>query len=265
VAGEAYVGETLAGSVGGWKDPTTDFLRRWVRCEADGGSCTYIQQVGSTDPETGPTYVIRPDDLGYTLRLRVTADVNGDLTPDGTDNHLPHAVEVDSAASAVVTERPIAIPILAPGGGGGADAGPGPGPGPGPGIIPVRDTTAPKLSAVRLTKRSFVAGKGTAFRLTTSEAGTLRIVVTKPAKGRKVGARCKPQTKSNRRRKACTYAKVVTTIRRSAAAGPVSLAFSGKVSGRKLAKGRYTATFVVTDAAGNVSKPVSLLFTIKRK
>src|SRR4029077_6936522 len=65
--GDAYVGETIAGSVGGWKDPTTDFLRRWVRCDADGTACTYIQKSGSTDPETGSTYTVRPEDLGYTL------------------------------------------------------------------------------------------------------------------------------------------------------------------------------------------------------
>ena len=106
LAGEAYVGETLAGTVGGWKDPTTDFRRRWVRCDADGRACTYIQKVASTDPETGSTYVVRADDLGYTLRLRVEADVNNDLTPDGLDNHLPHSVEVDTPPSAVVTYRP---------------------------------------------------------------------------------------------------------------------------------------------------------------
>jgi hypothetical protein len=59
LVGEAYVGETLAGSVGGWKDPTTDFLRCWVRCDVAGGACPPIQQVSSTAPETGPTYVVR--------------------------------------------------------------------------------------------------------------------------------------------------------------------------------------------------------------
>ena len=95
-----------------------------MRCDADGGACTYIQQVASTDPETGSTYVVRAGDLGYTLRLRVTADVNNDLTPDGIDNHLPHAVEVDTPPSAVVTARPVPggpPPPPPPGGGGGPD------------------------------------------------------------------------------------------------------------------------------------------------
>ena len=88
LAGTAWVGETLAGTVGGWKDPTTEFSRRWMRCDADGTACTYIQQVATTDPETGPTYAIRADDLGYTLRMRVTADVNGDIGDNGIDDHL---------------------------------------------------------------------------------------------------------------------------------------------------------------------------------
>jgi hypothetical protein len=261
--GEAYVGETLAGSVGGWQDPTTDFLRRWVRCDAAGNACTPIQQVNSTAPETGSTYVVRAGDVGSTLRLRVTADVNGDLTPDGTDNHLPHAVEVDTAPSAVVTTRPVP--------GGPVPPGPGPGPGvgvptpPGPGVVP-RDTTAPRLSAIRITKKSFAAGgKGTAFRVTISERAALRITISKATKGRRVGKACKLQTKANRRRRSCTYAKTVTTLRRSGVTGAVSVAFTGKVGKRKLPPGRYTVTLVATDAAGNASNPAKLSFTITRR
>ena len=45
-------------------------------------------------------------------------------------------------------------------------------------------------------------------------------------------------------------------MRRNQAAGNVSIPFSGKVGKRKLRPGTYTATFIVTDAAGNVSKAV---------
>ena len=48
LAGNAWVGETLAGSVGGWKDPTTDFLRRWVRCDAD-GAVVHLHPAGRLD------------------------------------------------------------------------------------------------------------------------------------------------------------------------------------------------------------------------
>jgi photosystem II stability/assembly factor-like uncharacterized protein len=263
LAGEAYVGETLAGSVGGWKDPTTDFRRRWVRCDADGAFCTYIQKVASTDPETGSTYVVREEDLGYTLRMRVEADVNNDLTPDGLDNHLPHSVEVDTPASAVVTYRPIPTVDSDPPPDGGTPAAP-PGGGGGGGVA--ADTAAPVISALALTKKRFVAGRGTTFQLRVSERASVRVVISQPTRGRKVGKACKPTTRKNRRKKACTFQKTVTTIdRRNQAAGTVSIPFSGKVGKRKLRPGTYTATFIVTDAAGNVSRASSLVFKIVRR
>ena len=256
LAGDAYVGETLVGTVGGWKDPTTDFERRWVRCDAGGGSCTYIQKVASVDPEDGSTYVPRVGDIGYTLRLRVTADVNGDLTPDGLDNFLPHSVEVDTPQSAIVRYRPVP----------GAPPPPAPPPGPVPPPPPAADRTKPAISALTISKKRFVAGKGTTFRLRLSEPGSLRIRITRATVGRKVGKLCKPKTRKNAKRRRCTFQKLVTTLRRSGLpAGNASVKFSGKVGGRKLAVGDYTATFVVTDRAGNVSKASSLVFRIVRR
>jgi hypothetical protein len=249
LAGDAWVGETLAGSVGGWKDPTTDFLRRWVRCEADGTGCTYIQQVASTDPETGSTYVVRAEDLGHTLRMRVTADVNNDLTPDGLDNHLPHAVEVDTPPSGVVTDKPVPAGPPAPPPGGGAAA----------------DTSPPVISGLSLSKTKFVAGKGTTFRFRISEPASVRIVISKPTAGRRVAKKCRPKTRKNRHRRKCTYFKTVTTIRRTTLpAGAVAIRFSGKIGKRKLRPGRYRATIIVTDAAGNVSR-ATVTFKIVRR
>ena len=250
LAGEAYVGETLAGSVGGWKDPTTDFLRRWVRCDAGGNACSYIQKVASTDPEDGSTYVVRDSDVGSTLRMRVTADVNNDLTPDGLDNHLPHAVEIDTPASAVVSFRP--VPGQA---GGGPPAGAG-----------AADVTAPAISGLRLTKKAFAVGKSTTFKLRLSEPGSVRVVISRSARGRKVGKACRPQTRANRRRKACSYQKTLGTITRSGRpAGDLAIAFNGKLGKRRLSPGSYRATFVVTDAAGNRSKGTTLVFRIVRR
>ena len=249
LSGNAWVGETLAGSVGGWKDPTTDFMRRWVRCDADGTACTYIQQVASTDPETGPTYVVRPDDLGYTLRMRVTADVNNDLTPDGIDNHLPHAVEVDTPPSAIVTNKPVPAGPPPPGGGDGGGA----------------DTSPPVISALSLSKKTFVAGKGTIFRLTISEPASVRIAISKKTTGRRVGKKCRPKTRKNRHRRKCSYQKTLLTIRRTTLpAGAVAIPFNGKIGKRKLRPGRYLATIVVTDAAGNVSR-AKVTFKIVRR
>ncbi|MBA2349999.1 MAG: PKD domain-containing protein [Solirubrobacterales bacterium] len=159
-----------------------------------------------------------------------------------------------SRSFTVVVAAP-AAPPAATGGTGGVPGGGG----------TVRDTTAPRLTSVRLTKRVFVAGKGTSIRFTSSEGGTARVVITRKTSGRKVGKRCRPLTRANRKRKRCTYAKVLTRIRRAVKAGPVRIAFSGRVAGRRLAPGRYRASIVVTDLAGNASKPALLAFTVKRR
>jgi hypothetical protein len=250
LAGNAWVGETLAGSVGGWKDPTTDFLRRWVRCDADGNACTYIQKVASTDPETGPTYVVREGDFGYTLRLRVTADVNNDLTPDGIDNHLPHSVEVDTPPSAVVTHKPAPGGQPPPGGGGGGGT---------------LDTTPPVISGVSLSKRTFAVGKGTTFRFSISEPGSVRIAFAKRTTGRRVGGKCRPKTRKNRHRRKCAYFKALGAIRRTGLpAGAVSIKFNGKLGKRNLRPGRYRATIIVTDGAGNVTR-AKVTFRVVRR
>lgn len=70
----------------------------------------------------------------------------------------------------------------------------------------------------------------------------------------------------NAKRRTCTFQKLVTTLRRTGlAAGNASVKFSGKVGGSKLSPGTYTATFVATDRAGNVSKASSLVFEIVRR
>lgn len=270
LAGDAHPGETLAGSVGGWKDPTTEYLRRWVRCDTAGNGCAAIQRPGGGGPEAGSTYVVRDEDLGSTLRMVVTADVDGDLGPDGVDDHLPTAVEVATAPSAVVAPR--AGP---PGPGPTPDPQPGPGgpiaPNPGvPGVPPApttpQDRTAPKLTRLKASKPSFVAGKGTTFGFTLSEPAALKLTITRATIGRRVGKACRPTSRANRSRRRCTYDKVVTTIRRpSLKAGAAKVAFSGKVGARRLTNGTYEAVFVATDAAGNASKPLTLRIKVVRR
>lgn len=261
--GDAYVGETLVANVGGWKDPTTDFLRRWMRCGADGTSCTYIQKVASTDPENGPTYQVRADDLGYTLKTEIQADVDFDLTGeppvggDGLDNHQPASVYVNTPLSPVVTFRPVPAPPPA------GDGGPGPG-GPVLGVT-APDTTPPTIQAASLTKTVFVAGKGTTFKIRISEPASVRIVISKATIGRKVKGKCVSKTRKNRRNKKCTFQKTLTTLKRGLQpAGEVAIKFSGKIGKRKLPPGTYRATIIVTDAAGNVATK-RLVFKIKRR
>lgn len=259
LSGKPYVGETLVGSVGGWVDATTGFQRRWLRCSTDGTSCSPIYKPGTVQTATDPTYQVQPADKGSVIRLRVTADVNGDLTDDGTDNHLPHAVEFDTAATAVITDPP------ATGGAGGGNGGGAGGNNGGGGQQPQSDAVAPVLAGVTLSKTKFVAGNGTVFSFTTTEAGKVRMVVTKATTGRKSKGICAPLTTKNRTKKKCTFQKVVTSLEQPVGAGKGSLPFTGKVGKKKLAVGTYTATLVTFDAAGNASKPVAIRFTIKRR
>ncbi len=237
LAGTALVGETLAGTVGGWKDPTTEFARRWVRCDAFGNACTSIQRVASTEPETGSAYVVRAGDLGYTLRMRVTADVNGDLGDNGVDNFLPHDVEVDTPPSAVVTM---------------AVAPPGP---PGP---PLGDVTRPSVGGLSVVPRRFAVAaratavvaarrrgrrrrsgppKGTTFRFALSERASALIAIDQLKAGRKAGGRCRRPSRANRRGRRCVRAvRAGTLTRRNLPAGRAAIAFSGRIGSSKLAR-----------------------------
>ena len=91
--GSSYVGDTLVSSVGSWKYPGTTYTRQWEQCDADGTSCATISGAKSA------TYVVKADDLGHKLRVRVGADSNG-------PNTFPAGVEVFTNLSDVVTDPP---------------------------------------------------------------------------------------------------------------------------------------------------------------
>jgi hypothetical protein len=68
ISGPATVGSRLTANSGTWagNQPIT-FLFRWLRCDAGGGNCGEIS--GATDNQ----YVVTQNDVGRTLRVRVTA------------------------------------------------------------------------------------------------------------------------------------------------------------------------------------------------
>ena len=103
------------------------------------------------------------------------------------------------------------------------------------------------------------------FKLRISEKSSIRVVISQSTTGHLVSKKCKPTTRTNRKRKRCKYDKTLTTLRRTGvAAGNVSIAFSGKIGKRKLKVGTYKATFIVTDPSGNATSK-SLIFKIVRK
>jgi hypothetical protein len=90
IAGEARVGQELTASEGTWTGNPTSFSFQWQRCDADALTCANV--IGAT----GRTYGVRLADLGFRLRVEVTAR---------TDNRSGTAVS--NATAIVVPTTPI--------------------------------------------------------------------------------------------------------------------------------------------------------------
>jgi hypothetical protein len=67
IAGTAKVGQTLTANEGTWSGNPTGYAFQWQRCDADVVVCSNV--VGAT----AKTYLVRVADLGFRLRVRVTA------------------------------------------------------------------------------------------------------------------------------------------------------------------------------------------------
>jgi hypothetical protein len=67
ITGAARVGQELTASEGTWTGNPTSFTYQWQRCDVDSFTCADV--VGAT----GKTYGVRLADLGFRLRVEVTA------------------------------------------------------------------------------------------------------------------------------------------------------------------------------------------------
>ena len=67
ITGEARVGEELTAEDGTWSNSPTSFAYEWQRCDIDAASCVAVAGA------TGKTYGVRIADLGFRLRVVVTA------------------------------------------------------------------------------------------------------------------------------------------------------------------------------------------------
>ena len=109
---------------------------------------------------------------------------------------------------------------------------------------PAADTQAPSIGGFRATPSAFAVARartpvtartrrGTRLRYTLSESARVKVVIRRAGRrGRRAG-----------------------TLRRSGANGANAIRFSGRIGRRSLRAGRYRATIVATDAAGNRSSP----------
>jgi hypothetical protein len=72
ITGEARVGETLTAEEGTWSNTPTGYAYQWQTCDVDGTGCIPVPGA------TGKTYGVRTSDLGFRIRVRVTArNANG--------------------------------------------------------------------------------------------------------------------------------------------------------------------------------------------
>lgn len=106
ITGTAKVGLPLTGTLGSWTGQPSRFFYEWSSCAPDGTGCLRRERLSTFDRVVlGPLgqvdpYVVRPEDVGRRIRLRVAAQTNFAIT------------ETDAALTSVVTGA--ALPNLVP-------------------------------------------------------------------------------------------------------------------------------------------------------
>jgi hypothetical protein len=101
--------------------------------------------------------------------------------------------------------------------------------------------------------------KGARIKFTLSEAAKVSLKIERKGKGRRKGSKCVARRQTGKR---CTLYTSKGTLRRGGTAGANTVAFSGRIGSKKLAKGRYRITATATDAAGNKAKKKTVSFRI---
>jgi Tol biopolymer transport system component len=124
-----------------------------------------------------------------------------------------------------------------------------------------RDKVAPKLSKAHLSHRRFrVGSKTTALSARVARGTVLSVRLSEAAKLTVTVDRRLPRRHHSHK---VRYKRDGTVVR-SLKAGSARISFSGRLGHRRLAIGVHRLTLVARDAAGNVSKRVTLRFTVVR-
>jgi hypothetical protein len=126
-------------------------------------------------------------------------------------------------------------------------------------VFAVNPSGPPETAVAARRKR---VQRGTAFRYVLSEPARVVFTIERRAAGRKVGPKCRKPARRNRRRKPCSRWIQPLRFAAQSQGGPTLRRFSGRIGRKSLKPGRYRATLVATDAAGNRSKPVRLRFRV---
>jgi hypothetical protein len=96
ISGTTKVGQQLRADPGSWSGNPTSFAYQWQRCDADVAICSDI--VGATSQ----TYSIQTGDLGYRLRVRVTA-----RNPKGSATATSAITSIVAPVATITNHRPI--------------------------------------------------------------------------------------------------------------------------------------------------------------
>jgi streptogramin lyase len=132
----------------------------------------------------------------------------------------------------------------------------------GGGGTPPPDTTAPRVSAARLSRAKVRARTGAVtLRFTSNEAGSATVVLSRRLPGRRKGTACLKPTHRLRKAKRCTRQNRVKTIRAAVAAGANAV----HIRVRALPAGSYSVALTVADVKGNRAARVTRGLTIRKR
>jgi len=138
------------------------------------------------------------------------------------------------------------------------------------------DKTAPKITALRISRKTFRLGRalphlsarvppvGTTLSFTVSEASKTTFKFERVTTGRRVGKRCLAPTKRRAKRRRCTrYVPARPSLVYTTAPGPHKLRFAGRLTRRtKLKPGKYRLSVTSKDSAGNTSRASTIRFRL---
>jgi hypothetical protein len=95
IAGTAEEGQTLTASDGTWTGNPTSFAYQWQQCDSDGSNCLNIAGA------TGKTHVASAADVGFRLRVQVTA-----TNDKGKGTALSGVTAIVDPKTAITNARP---------------------------------------------------------------------------------------------------------------------------------------------------------------
>ncbi len=232
-------------------DPTTG---QW----SSAGRMSISHGTGSSNANSQDAVVLSSDPTAFASDPGVCASNCGKVLITGNSDDRS-----SDLFTPFVEPGPAPGPVPSPGPG----PGPAPGPRPGPGaVIATLNLSKLSVSPKRFRVRARPGRKGplgTTFRYILSRPATVKFTISRRTRGRRVGSKCRRETTSNRKRRACTLYVKVGSFTKKGALGTNKASFSGRFGRRFLAPRRYLAT--VTSSAGGVrAKARTVSFTVLR-